>query len=692
MNFLKGFDKHINEALTLSEAKPYVKAWEESGGRERYKDWFNGKYRQYLEIAEKSKIQEEVEQILQDNEYHIISYKGNKVVKVSQPKNITSISKILNRIAPDLRPKYDEDKDKQESGKDYLVVISRHPYDIAGMSTDREQPEGKGWNSCMNIRTGMNKHYVMRDVKNGSIVAYLVNRDDTNINKPICRILMKPFDKKDDSGKTLLVADKVYPYDVDVQGFRDTVQQWLSDKQGEIDGDYRLRYDLYNDGTYEVSNNVLRSYLIKKYDSHYTQDNGTIIVVKNQMFGVVDDKGKVIIPLDYTNIRLLTDDVYQVTKGNYDGLINRKNEILVPIEYLDIIKNYGSNTIILKSSRECYRYFADTNTMSKAYATMYLVKDTEDTIVAINGKYGILNKDNEESIPCIYDDIETIGNNLYKVEKDYLWGIISSKNEIVLPIEYTNITSFRYEYAMVQKGMHNGLINDKGEICVPVKFDKLSTDGEYWKGHKGDLIYLIDPRTKTMTEEGFEKFGYEQNDRTRHRKVYRNGKQGLISMKDLSLVLDTKYDDISFIGLYSDMIRVTLNGKNGLIDGMTMKEVIEPKYDMVSQSRSGGYVVTIEKNGKDYLGLYSSKGELIFEPQFLKIKRAYTVDNNDNVYYKVQNGEYLYGIYKGGEEIIPCKYIGIEHKGGKEWICYYDKDLDTEDPNDSLGEEIVIEK
>jgi hypothetical protein len=75
------------------------------------------------------------------------------------------------------------------------IVFSKHSYDVAGMSTDR------GWTSCMNIYKGSNKHYIQYDIKEGTIVAYLIKEPDFNIKNPTARIAIKPYvniEKPDD--------------------------------------------------------------------------------------------------------------------------------------------------------------------------------------------------------------------------------------------------------------------------------------------------------------------------------------------------------------------------------------------------------------------------------------------------------------------------------------------------------------
>ena len=79
------------------------------------------------------------------------------------------------------------------TAKEYLIVISRHPVDVAGMSTDR------GWRSCMMVGTKADpknraySEHVECDVKEGTLIAYLIDKKDLNINAPVGRVLLKPL-------------------------------------------------------------------------------------------------------------------------------------------------------------------------------------------------------------------------------------------------------------------------------------------------------------------------------------------------------------------------------------------------------------------------------------------------------------------------------------------------------------------
>jgi len=126
---------------------------------------------------------------------------------------------------------------------DLVIVVSRHPYDIAGMSTNR------GWRSCMEINNGQFREYVSSSITAGVLAAYLCYSNDTtdivdsrgkhhknnkiNIQNPLGRILIKPFYRRNtktidfDDPNFVLICSKSYGI-----FFKDAikiVQKWLDD-------------------------------------------------------------------------------------------------------------------------------------------------------------------------------------------------------------------------------------------------------------------------------------------------------------------------------------------------------------------------------------------------------------------------------------------------------------------------------
>lgn len=217
----------ITEALKPSEYRQFVKNWDSSRYEDIFRsdDWKTDRraFRIYLPLEKSDKavdnIPVEIQNAVSEKGYEIEDYKKG-IAKQKDGKRQIKIGKLL---PPDLIQKFANDPDRQAQDE-YVVVISRHPYDIAGMST------GRGWTSCLNL-TGCNSRYVPVEVKEGTIVAYLAKTDDPDLKSPIGRIAIKPFVEIKTKEVFFGVDNRVYG--TNVPGFKETVKDW-ADKINEL--------------------------------------------------------------------------------------------------------------------------------------------------------------------------------------------------------------------------------------------------------------------------------------------------------------------------------------------------------------------------------------------------------------------------------------------------------------------------
>jgi hypothetical protein len=211
-----------------------------------------------------------------------------------------------------------------------MVVISRHPYDIAGADTDRD------WTNCMTMahgtservtkkqdeveklrrelrqvkqewqtleqeideiklgrdkinrfvpnidkekklselqeketnindrisalesdiedrtETGANAKYLLYDVKEGSLVSYLVRKDDLDIKNPVSVLNIKPYIRETEDDEQVDKDDFVLVSDTEMYGkkvplFKSTVDAWLDEVNGAKYGRFTLNPVLYAD-------------------------------------------------------------------------------------------------------------------------------------------------------------------------------------------------------------------------------------------------------------------------------------------------------------------------------------------------------------------------------------------------------------------------------------------------------------
>ena len=181
-----------------------------------------------------------VKQHLESNGYQVKDYRAG--IASDKAGRDIKIGKVLERTkAPDdVKKTFANDPNRATSTKDSMlkVVISKHPHDVAGMSTDR------GWKSCMTMGTGCNQHYLKKDVEHGTHVAYLVHKDDDDINFPISRIALKPF--VGDKGHQVIRPEET-GYGTSDSSFHKTVNDFTEKHYPLKDFAYTKHESVYDD-------------------------------------------------------------------------------------------------------------------------------------------------------------------------------------------------------------------------------------------------------------------------------------------------------------------------------------------------------------------------------------------------------------------------------------------------------------
>ncbi len=129
-----------------------------------------------------------------------------KVLETEFPPN-SGIKQLFTKNEAALRSNNIDQPVQQTTDSNVIGIVSRHPYDIAGMSTGRE------WTSCMILhkdgKESKGQQYIPSDIIEGTLVAYMVHKDDLNITKPLSRLLITPYN---DSHNNILygVRQKFY--------------------------------------------------------------------------------------------------------------------------------------------------------------------------------------------------------------------------------------------------------------------------------------------------------------------------------------------------------------------------------------------------------------------------------------------------------------------------------------------------
>lgn len=231
-------------------------------------------------------------------------------------------------------------------------------------------------------------------------------------------------------------------------------------------------YSLKKEDKYGIVDNKDEVILPIEYDYiGYKFSEGLISVTLNGLIGFFDTFGNKVIDFKYEGNynSEFKDDVAVVRKNGKDFLINSKDVTLTPktYDYITYIQNVmyvdGTrciNSVIIVKEDEKLGIVSEAGV--ELFAPKYeeiLATDNIDflakvAIKDVNGnlKYGLIDKNGIEVIPCTYDYIMNFRDiDKMMVFKNSKYGIINSKEEIILPIIYGPIDRIHIENHVIFK-------------------------------------------------------------------------------------------------------------------------------------------------------------------------------------------------------------------------------------------------
>ncbi len=148
----------------------------------------------------------------------------------------------------------------------------------------------------------------------------------------------------------------------------------------------------------------------------------------NQQYGIIDEHGKELTPIEYSDIRF-----YNVTKNGLHGKIDKVGKEIVACIYDEI----------------------DGNVVNK------------------NGKHGIIDDDGNLIIPCFYDDADTNSKSIFAVKQDKKWGIIDTCNDVLIDFKYDKLTTDNDLLVIATIEGKTGVIDLNENIIVPFEEGKI---------------------------------------------------------------------------------------------------------------------------------------------------------------------------------------------------------------------------
>ncbi len=441
--------------------------------------------------------------------------------------------------------------------------------------------------------------------------------------------------------------------------------------------------------TNTASNNS--EYVVSQIDTstNNTESETNVEIDDNAIYtsyqGVVNEQGTIIIPFDYDEIHVDTQDAILIQKNGLWGLFNHKGKQLTDFEYKQIdlfAENPGC--IVTTASKEEKK--GAINKYGKiAIPFIYdniILSPTGLASTSLDGKYGVIDHSGKVILPFEYEMIGNIYKDIiiiYLIQKEYKAGAIDMTGNEIIPLRYSYIGDFYGDFAVVCRDGKYGIINKKGIEVMGCNHDYIKP--QIFKDRiiaKSNGIWiLIKARGGFYAGSTYDDIKFSQYS---YYPAKKNGKWGLITLSGYPLI-NYIYDDIEIN--IDNRMTVQKDEQYGIVD--TLGRQITPCiYDKISDYKEG-YAVVKRKNygvidllgneviptDYDYIsdcsgGLFSAslnarasvlnkKGETLIQSEYNSISKF-----QNGLAIVVKNGKYGV-INRLNEEIIPCAEQTIRH-------------------------------
>jgi len=155
----------------------------------------------------------------------------------------------------------------------------------------------------------------------------------------------------------------------------------------------------------------------------------------------------------------------------------KKKEKLLPYSWMgfDRIKNkltnyYAFDQINVHPPSQKYR---ELDRGDKTISDSYIK-------VIKHEKWGVLNRNSKETIPCTYDDLYILKNEKILVNKKNKYFLINEKNKKVKSYDIDALYPFEKGF-IISKNNQFGFLNLEGDISIPIEMDSIFLDSKRYR-------------------------------------------------------------------------------------------------------------------------------------------------------------------------------------------------------------------
>lgn len=410
-------------------------------------------------------------------------------------------------------------------------------------------------------------------------------------------------------------------------------------------------------------------------------DKGMILAELKNKHGYIDIHENIIIPFEYDDIGLFSQELALVEKNKKFGYVNRRGKIIIPIQF-DNESHFQKTGLALVKKNNLYGFINKKGKEIIQIIYQNADETTFDSLVTLEkkGKWAFFDYTGKQKTDFIYDEITTSkiklnakeGNTFWKnelilVRKNGRIGYLDKNLKELVPFgKYDSGERFNQnKLAIVSKKNHYGIINEFGKEIIKTEYDTIEHPTEYYNdsdifaGRKNNYFVLFDEKGNKVSDQ-IKEFHFDGCKLgNKYKKIYQikslSGSYGVIDDAGNTLI-PCIYDEIQdFHGDNNTIVKY--KGKFGII-GSNNKIVYPIDNDNIYTWKDIDYFI-INKNQK--AGILDKNLRIVLKFDYQDLSPCH-YDTNRFIAKQYDK----YGVIdKMGRIIIPFEYSEMSN-----WVEY----------------------
>ena len=217
-------------------------------------------------------------------------------------------------------------------------------------------------------------------------------------------------------------------------------------------------------------------------------------VGKNNKYGIVDETGRVVLPLVYSDITR-DDTIGFIVKDTLDnmGYVNNRGEFIVPCVY-DDVNGIAEGLMVVATSRKCG--YVDTLGNWVIDSIYDDARGFSESLARVKkgGRWVFIDKKGNVVESLKYEEILTeFCDNRAFVKQQGTICMVNRRGTVIKQIDVDSVYAFNDGYAAFKKNGKFGMLDTNGNVSVAAKYEKLyGYDYGVSQYKKNNLFGLID--------------------------------------------------------------------------------------------------------------------------------------------------------------------------------------------------------